>query len=169
AALLESSPDALLLVDQAGTIVAANDLAATCFGYTESALPGLLLEKLLPPRFRQSHRQHLQRYFADPHTRPMGVNLQLFGLRKDGSEFPVDISLRPLLLTGALHTLAAIRDISAKRAAEQERQTQAQQLKVLTDLIDLAHDAILLRDPISRITFWNQGAAALYGWSAQEA
>lgn len=81
----------------------------------------------------------------------------------------MDISLRPLLLTGALHTLAAIRDISAKRAAEQERQTQAQQLKVLADLIDLAHDAILLRDPISRITFWNQGAAALYGWSTQEA
>lgn len=73
-ALLESSPDALLLVNQAGAIVAANDLAATCFGYTESALPGLLLERLLPPRFRQSHRQHLQRYFADPHTRPMGVN-----------------------------------------------------------------------------------------------
>src|SRR5437879_3686950 len=112
AAILDISPDALLLVNEAGMIVAANSLAAEFFGYAEQALHHLPLETLLPSRFRQVHRSHLQHYFADPHTRPMGVGLQLFGLRHDGSEFPIDISLRPLLLDGALHTLAAVRDIT---------------------------------------------------------
>lgn len=169
AATFDISPDALLLINEAGVIVTVNSLAAECFDYTEQALQGLPLENLLPLRFRHVHRSHTQHYFANPHTRLMGAGLQLFGLRRDGSEFPVDISLRPLLLDGTLHALASVRDITAKLAGERERQAQARQLRLLTDLINLAHDAILLRDNIDRITFWNQGAEALYGWSAQEA
>lgn len=166
---LTISPDALLCVNQAGTIVQVNAQAAQLFGYPEAHLRGMPLEELMPFRFRERHEGYRQQYAEAPRTRPMGVGLQLFGLRQDRSEFPVDISLRPLLIDGALHTLAAVRDITALVASEQQRSEQARSLQVFTDLINLAPDAIFLRDPINRITFWNQGAQELYGWPAPEA
>jgi PAS domain S-box len=179
--MLDLSPDALVLVNQEGHIVRTNEQAAALFGYPEQVFLEFPLERLLPLRFRQIHTTHRTRYFATPRTRPMGVGLPLFGLRKDGSEFPVDISLQPLLLDGKIHALAVVRDETAKRVAERERAAQAQrvaereraaqaqQLRLLTDLVDLSSDAILLRDPISRIIFWNSGAQKLYGWSSHEA
>lgn len=167
--LLNISPDALLIVDSAGTIVMANEQMEALFGYRHEELQGQALEVLLPQRFRGMHTTHRQHYFSAPRTRPMGVGLQLFGQRKDGTEFPVDISLRPLILHDEMHVLGAIRDVTQQRRAERERIQQAQHIRLQAELIQRAHDAILVLDPIRRVLSWNEGAEQLYGWTAQEA
>jgi PAS domain S-box-containing protein len=167
--LLGMSPDALVVIDKAGTIVMANEQIAALFGYRREELQGQKLEMLLPQRFRETHTTHREHYFIAPRTRPMGVGLQLFGQHKDGTEIPVDISLRPLLLDEELYAIGAIRDVTEQRRAERERTQQLQQIRLQTELINLARDAILVRDPISRVLFWNRGAEKLYGWTAQEA
>lgn len=167
--LLAFSPDALLLVNQGGDLVMVNTLAAALFGYRPDELEGQPLEMLLPERFHTAHRSHRTHYTALPRQRPMGVGLNLVGRRNDGSEFPVDISLRPVLLEQKLHVIGAIRDVTAQRLLERERVQQAERLAQQATLINLAHDAILIRDPISRILSWNRGAEELYGWSEQEA
>jgi PAS domain S-box-containing protein len=115
------------------------------------------------------HVAHRQHYFATPRTRSMGAELQLLGQHKDGTEFPVDISLRPVLLGDEPLAIGAIRDVSLQRRAERERAQQAEHLRLQAELIDLAHDAIFIRDSVSRVIFWNKGAEELYGWSSQEA
>src|ERR1700730_13365163 len=166
---LDISPDALVIVDRNGDIALVNGQTEALFGYARSQLLGQPLELLLPQRFLAAHASHRERYFSAPHTRPMGVGLNLVGRRKDGTEFPVEIRLNPLLLDGAPSTLGAVRDRSAQRAVERERLQQAQQIRLQADLLNLAHDAIFVRDPASRVTFWNTGAEELYGWAEQEA
>src|SRR5689334_8287637 len=92
---LRLTPDAALIVDSDGLIHAANEIAAAMFGYRPQQLCRQPLELLLPDRFRAVHEQLRRAYAAAPRTRPMGAGLELLGLRKDGSEFPVDISLSP--------------------------------------------------------------------------
>lgn len=167
--LLDLSPDAMVVIDQAGTIVQLNSQAGVLFGYAPDQLIGRPLEALLPERLRTSHLAHRGQYLAAPHSRPMGVGLDLVGRRQDGSEFPVDISLRPYLIKRRLHVMAAIRDVSAQRQWERERKDLIERLRLQTDLINLAHDAIMVRDPANRILVWNTGAEELYGWRASEA
>ena len=168
-ALLDLSPDALVMIDSAGKIVLVNEQAATLFGYGHHELAGQLLEVLLPERFHAAHVAHRRTYVTMPSPRPMGVGLDLVGRRKDGSEFPVDISLRPVLLKQALHMVGAIRDVTAQRLLEREHVRLAEHVALQSTLIDLAHDAILVRDPISRVLSWNRGAEELYGWTEKEA
>ncbi|MGH2508125.1 MAG: PAS domain S-box protein, partial [Ktedonobacteraceae bacterium] len=167
--LLALSPDALVVVDQAGTITHLNQEAQTLFDYRTAELVGQPLETLLPSRFRTQHITERKAYTTAPHARPMGVNLDLYGQHKNGTEFPVDISLRPVLIAEHLHIIAAVRDITARRVAERERTLQAERLHAQTDLLNLSHEAILMRDPINRILSWSHGAERLYGWTAQEA
>lgn len=167
--LLALSPDALLVVDQAGVLIAVSDQVCAMFGYRRADLTGNPLERLLPTRFHSAHRTHRTQYLAAPYVRPMGAGLELLGKRADASEFPVDISLRPIQLDGQAHVIAAVRDATERRAAERERALQAERLLVLSDFLNQAHDAILIRDPISRITSWNQAAERLYGWEKQDA
>ncbi|HVB22814.1 MAG TPA: PAS domain-containing sensor histidine kinase [Ktedonobacteraceae bacterium] len=166
---LDISPDALVIVNQAGTIVMVNAQTEAAFGFPREALLGQPLELLLPERFHEAHVTHRNRYFSSPRTRSMGVGLQLVARRKDGTEFPVEISLSPLQLDNALHVIAAIRDITAQRAAERERLQQSHYIRQQAELINLAHDAILVRDPANRVVSWNRGAEEFYGWTAQEA
>ncbi len=168
-AFLDILPDGLVIVNQAGIIVVVNRQTEIIFGYARGGLAGQPLELLLPLRFRATHTAHRERYFSAPRMRPMGEGLQLVGRRMDGSEFPVEISLNPILLDGALHTLGTIRDVSAKLAAESERLRHLQQIRLQAELIHQSHDAILVRDPVSRVISWNKGAEELYGWTAQEA
>lgn len=109
---LEMSLDAIVIVNSPGQIVIANSQAANLFGYALDDLIGQSVDMLLPERLRAPHPLHRKRYFAEPHARPMGAGLQLFGLKENGSEFPVDIELRPLPLEGEIHALAYIRDIT---------------------------------------------------------
>jgi PAS domain S-box-containing protein len=130
-ALLAFSPDALLLIDQTGSIVVSNDQAATLFGYQPADLVDQRLEFLLPTRFHSAHRLHRESYLASPHKRPMGKGLELFGRRADETEFPVDVSLRPLMLAGQLRILAAVRDMTSQRETERIRILAAERQHIL--------------------------------------
>jgi PAS domain S-box-containing protein len=117
--LLESAPDAIVIVNREGRIVLVNTQTEKMFGYSRDALLDQHVEILLPGQLRQSHVHHRTDYAADPHTRPMGIGLDLLGERKDGSRFYIEISLSPLRMEGELLITAIIRDISERKRAEE--------------------------------------------------
>jgi PAS domain S-box-containing protein len=118
--LLELVPDAIVMVDSAGSIALVNTHAEKLFGYSPGELLGKPLETLLPVRFRIRHAEHAGNYFAQPRRRPMGTAIELFGLRKDGSEFPAEISLSPVPTENGAWAMSAIRDITDRKRIEQE-------------------------------------------------
>ncbi len=120
-ALLESAPDGILVVDSAGRILLANRSAESVFGYERGKLEGLAVDELVPGRFRGGHARHRESYAADPHTRPMGIGLDLFGRRRDGAEFPVEISLSALPTETETLVVTVVRDVTERRALEAER------------------------------------------------
>jgi len=118
--LLEAAPDAIFEVEQDGTIILLNAAAEVMFGYSRDELLGQLVEELVPPPLRPAHQQHRGRYSEQPTTRPMGAGLELLALRKNGSEFPVEISLSPIRSAQGSRVIAVVRDITERKKAEAE-------------------------------------------------
>jgi PAS domain S-box-containing protein len=117
--LLESVPDATIIADESGRIVHVNGGAERLFGWPRAELLGQPVEVLLPGRFRPMHQVHRAGYQAAPRTRPMGLGLDLSGLRKDGVEFSAEISLSPLVVEGQPCVIAAVRDVSERKRLEE--------------------------------------------------
>jgi PAS domain S-box-containing protein len=127
--LLESVPDAMVIVDPQGRIVAANHQTEDLTGYSHQELLGEPIELLVPRRFHVQHQADRAGYAAAPRVRPMGVGLEVIGRRKDGSEFPAEVSLRPLHTADGLLVASAIRDLSERKRTEQTlRENEAQLL-----------------------------------------
>ena len=127
-ALLEATPDAIIIVNQAGSIELANAQTEVLFGYSRIELMGQPVDMLLPGRFRTAHGEHGHAFSASPKRRALGEGRELFGLRKDGTEFPVEISLSPLETEDGVLALAAIRDGTERWRAEAERKRSEQRL-----------------------------------------
>jgi PAS domain S-box-containing protein len=123
--LLNAAPDAMLAVNRAGRIVIANIQAEHLFGYTRQQLIGKSVEALIPPRLRGQHPDHRENFFGDPRVRPAGEGLELFALRADGSEIPVDISLSPLVTESGTFVITAIRDMTERRHIEELKKSEA--------------------------------------------
>jgi PAS domain S-box-containing protein len=118
--LLEAAPDAICEVSDDGTIVLVNRIAEEMFGYKRDELLGQSVDLLVPDAIRATHYQHRDRYLEQPRTRPMGSGLELHARRRDGSLFPVEISLSPIQTETGMHVTAVIRDVTERRRAEQE-------------------------------------------------
>jgi len=119
-ALLESAPEAMVIIDGHGHIALVNAQAERLFGYRRQEIVGQAITELIPKRYRDQHRRHMKAYLKEPSTRPMGSDLELFGRHRDGSEFPVEISLSPLETQEGLLVSAAIRDVTQRRRAVAE-------------------------------------------------
>jgi PAS domain S-box-containing protein len=117
--LLDSAPDAMVVVDPQGNIVLVNAQTEKLFGYDREDLVGQPVERLIPSRFHGQHVIHRSKYSGDPAFRPMGSGLELFGIKKNGTEFPVEISLSPLKTREGTLISSAIRDISERKHAEE--------------------------------------------------
>jgi PAS domain S-box-containing protein len=126
--LLESVPDAMVIADESGTIIHVNLVAERLFGWPRADLVGQPIEILLPARFRTMHQLHRAGYHTAPRTRPMGLGLDLSGLRRDGAEFAAEISLAPLAVDGRQCVMAAVRDVTERKRIE-ERASQWKKAK----------------------------------------
>ncbi|HEV2174829.1 MAG TPA: PAS domain S-box protein, partial [Nitrospira sp.] len=121
-ALLEAAPDGIGVVDDRGRILVVNEQLCSMFGYEADELVGNSVEMLVPLQLQSDHRRHRARYVASPTRRPMGLGMDLVGLRKDGTEIPVEISLSPVASAARTFTVAVVRDISERRRLQVEQE-----------------------------------------------
>jgi PAS domain S-box-containing protein len=160
--LIELAPDGMVIVDRTGCIVFINQQVERMFGFERADLIGKTVEALVPNRLSRNHVEHRIGFQRDPHPRGMGVGLELFARRRDGSEFPVEISLSPIQTREGPLIVSAIRDVSDRKAAEAARLQ-------LAAAVESSNDAIITKTLSSIITTWNAAAERMFGYQASEA
>jgi PAS domain S-box-containing protein len=161
---LDAAPDAMLIIDTSGTICFTNRQVSALFGYEHDEIVGERIEKLMPERFRAQHLGHRERYIQNLRIRPMGIGSELFGRRRDGSEFPVEISLSPIKDADRTLVAAAIRDVTNRKRIEAElivARDAAESMRELADRANQAKSRFLatashdLRQPLQTLALLN--------------
>lgn len=163
--LFNCLPDAIIVVDSAGRIVSANVLAEQMFGYQPEELLGQCIEILVPEAFRERHVDRRKAYIQDPKTRPMGA-MELQARRKDGTCFPVEISLSPFDSGDGLRVISAIRDITRRKQIEEGLRRSEERYRLLTE--EVRDYAIFMLDPEGHVMTWNEGSRRMRGYHADE-
>jgi PAS domain S-box-containing protein len=159
--LVNSADEAMVVVDGTAQIVMVNRRAEQLFGYTREELEGLRIEVLVPERFRDGHDTHCRNYTAHPRLREMGSGAETPGRRKDGSEFPAEISLSPLNTDEGTFFASAIRDVTIRKRAEYLASH-------FVAVVESSRDAIIGRGLDGLVTSWNHGAELLFGYAEDE-
>src|ERR1035437_6381480 len=163
--LFELSPDAVVVTDLEDRITNVNAAVQRTFGYTREELVGKPVEILIPEQFRSAHPNHLQAYNAQPSVRPMGVGLDLYGLRKDGTQFPADVMLSHVETAEDRVIVCVIRDISERKKAEEALRHSEHQLRAL---FEFSPNALIVSDQEGRITEVNARVESSFGYSRTE-
>src|SRR3984893_14730246 len=137
--VLDAAPDAMVIIDGFGTIWFANRQVSALFGYAHDDIIGESIETLMPERFRTPHIGHRGRFLGDVRVRPMGTGLDLYGQRRDGTEFPLEVSLSPIEDVGQTLIAAAIRDVSDRKRVEAELIAARDAIEAMRELADRAN------------------------------
>jgi PAS domain S-box-containing protein len=164
-AVVEGAPNAMIMVDERGDIALVNSQAETLFGYGRAELLGRPMEMLVPVRFRGHHSGLRGGYLKNPEVRAMGAGRELFGLRKDGSEAPLEIGLNPITTAEGRFVLASIIDITQRKLAETAYQSSERRY---AELVDQALEGIMVRKPTGEIIFANDMLCSMLGYSRAE-
>ena len=170
--LLEAAPDAVVLANQQGRIELVNREMERLFGYDRSELIGHPVEMLLPERFHEMHVNHRSAYNRAPRKRPMGMGLELYARRKDGSEFPVEVSLSPMRTDDEAFVIAVVRDTTERKLAEEDQARLLRRAELLEQrfrsMLDSAPDAVAIAGSDGRIVLVNRQVERLFGYGRAE-
>lgn len=165
-AFFKSSPNAVIVANHEGRIVEVNAQVEQLFGYPRRELIGQHVEILIPARLRQAHNAHYADFIAGSYPHPTRAAFDLYGLRKDGSEFPADILISPVETEAGRVALCVVRDISERMKAEEALREAEERLRLVVESVK--DYAIIMLDPSGRIASWNTGVEAISGYSSEE-
>jgi PAS domain S-box-containing protein len=164
--VIESAPSATIMIDERGSIELVNARAEAIFGYTRDELLGRSVDMLLPDQLRTDHAHHRATFFASPTSREMGIGQELFGRRKDGSQFSVEIGLNPMMTDDGPKVISSIADITKRKEIEKALSDSELQIRLTFDSI--RDHAICMLDAEGRVISWNTGAERLKGYTKEE-
>lgn len=163
--LFQYAPDAIIVVNKDGRITRVNAQAEKIFGYGENELPDRHVETLIPQRFRERHNEHMKQYISKPRIRVMGSELELYGMRKDGTEFPVDIALSPLETKDGIAVLSIVRDITEHKRMEEALHASEKKYR---SIFENAVEGIFQITPEGKTLTVNPSFARMLGYSSPE-
>lgn len=167
--VVQAAPTGIVMADAEGRIMLANQRAEELFGYQGKEWDSLTVEDLIPQSARQAHQHYRSAYAEDRTPRSMGVGRDLFALRKDGTEFAVEVGLSPITSPRGQMVVASIIDITERKEAERERARLSRETELNAEVLRNVHDGVFLTTMEGKIRTWNEGAEAVYGHTSSEA